>query len=273
MSRSESRLPKDREFRERLHDHLSIYVGCGFVDLISKHRSAISGGFLLRAMLNDEIPDQHSQRDIDVYCLIDDYLAWGCDLFDLGYQVRDETIYGNRTSSVKWTPTDSSKYILDFHIILEGEHSVVKEFRRPVDDEEEAGNLIYQEISRFDLSCCMNMYYLGEIYSPYWEMTRQRNAYYFRDCQGSSIERINKYMDMGFTISTARQGVKRRTSEKCLIYKNELEVGQKYLLCTKRCEHVMDYDFMVRWKQGQRAISFKCVYCGGHVGETVYEQV
>jgi hypothetical protein len=143
------------------------------------------------------------QRDVDIYCLIDDYVKWYEILQGLDYRSLHPTIYGNGVSSVKWTPmdlrrrVDISRFTLDFHIILKGEHSVLDEYRYKITDIDEVADEIYNEILGFDFSCCMNMFFMNEIYSNYYELTKNNISYYFPECKGTSPERKQKYKDLG----------------------------------------------------------------------------
>lgn len=176
---------------------LSDNVCPGFDELLVKHRSAVSGGFLLCMLMS--IDEKNSFGDIDVYCTVDDYIhGWGETLISLGYRPKHPTRYGNGTSSVKWTPDDRHRVPLDFHIIVKGECSVYPEFRQAIIRDDDVGDEIFKEIISFDFSCCMNMYFMGKVYSPFYEMTRRRQAYYFPECKGTSDERLRKYKKRGF---------------------------------------------------------------------------
>jgi hypothetical protein len=67
--------------------------------------------------------------------------------------------------------------------------------------------------------------------------------------------------------------IQKHTSEDCLIHKSQIEPGKKYLMCSNREEHVMDYDFMKGFKRTENLKNFSCIYCSHKVREEIYEQV
>jgi hypothetical protein len=65
---------------------------------------------------------------------------------------------------------------------------------------------------------------------------------------------------------------KKQTTGECLIYKTDFEPGQRYLMCSNRDDHVMDHEFMTKFKQTDILRNIKCLYCSHNVVEKIYEQ-
>lgn len=65
---------------------------------------------------------------------------------------------------------------------------------------------------------------------------------------------------------------KKQTTGECLIYKTDIEPGQRYLMCSNRDDHVMDHEFMTKFKQTDILRNIRCLYCSHNVVEKIYEQ-
>jgi hypothetical protein len=75
------------------------------------------------------------------------------------------------------------------------------------------------------------------------------------------------------TVAPAYNIVQKNTDEECLVYKSKFVLGAKYLMCSNKEDHVMDYEFMVGFGRTGNLKNIKCVYCSHRVNEEVYEQV
>jgi hypothetical protein len=65
----------------------------------------------------------------------------------------------------------------------------------------------------------------------------------------------------------------KRTDHPCIIYKHVPEPNTKYLECSFSEEHVMDYEFVMKFTKKFTLDGVKCVYCGQEVKNEVYKQV
>lgn len=101
--------------------------------------------------------------------------------------------------------------------------------------------------------------------------TGKKNGFW-KEYSEDNVEIIKEYKKGKLVVSNTKT-VKRRTESECLIYKDIPSPGQTYLTCKVKREHVMDYEFMIKFKNTKLLKDVKCVYCGGGVTNMIYDQV
>jgi len=67
--------------------------------------------------------------------------------------------------------------------------------------------------------------------------------------------------------------IKEHTQHEDMIYKCPFEAGTRYLKCSVKEDHVMNFNFMSRFKNTKDLKRITCAYCTNPVCENVYEQV
>ena len=73
-------------------------------------------------------------------------------------------------------------------------------------------------------------------------------------------------------VSPVTVTVKRHTDSEDMIYKTEIEIGAKYLMCSVKEDHVMNYEFMVGFSK-KKVNKITCPYCTNPVDKNIYEQI
>lgn len=67
--------------------------------------------------------------------------------------------------------------------------------------------------------------------------------------------------------------IERYTPHEDLIFKWEIETGEKYLICSVKEDHVMNYEFMKTFSKTSDLRCIRCVYCTGEIERRVFRQV
>lgn len=65
----------------------------------------------------------------------------------------------------------------------------------------------------------------------------------------------------------------KRTDHEDLIYKTELEPGERYVECSFTDEHVVNYEFIKTFQKTDDPNNMKCPYCTNNIKDDIYEQI
>lgn len=104
----------------------------------------------------------------------------------------------------------------------------------------------------------VSWYENGELeYGGMFKQGRQRGVWVFWNLDGT----VRDIFDHGVH--------KKHNPHPCVIFKEPLDSGEEYLVCTFSDEHVHQYQFMLNFNQRS---TMRCLYCQSPMSDVVYEQ-